>query len=39
MLGEGAQIGEGVVLRGLSVVGDGAIVPAGSELVGAKIPS
>ena len=39
MLGEGARIGEGAVLRGLSVVGDGAVVLAGDELVGAKIPS
>ena len=39
MLGEGARIAEGAVLRGLSVVGDGAVVFAGEELVGAKIPS
>ncbi len=39
MLGEGARIGAGAVLRGLSVVGDGAVVLAGDEFVGAKIPS
>ncbi len=39
MLGEDARVGEGAVLRGLTVVGDGAVVLAGDEFVGAKIPS
>ncbi len=39
ILGEGARIGEGAVLRGLSVVGDGAVVLAGDELIGARVPS
>lgn len=39
LIGEGARIREGAVLRALSVVGDGAVVLAGDELVGAKIPS
>ena len=39
ILGEGARVGEGAVLRGLSVVGDGALVLAGAELIGARVPN
>ncbi len=39
MLGEGARVDAGAVLRGHSVVGDGAVVRSGHQHVGAKIAS
>ncbi len=38
MLGEGCRIEVDVTVRALSVVGDGAVVPSGHQLVGAKFP-
>ena len=38
IVGPGASIGEGARLAGLTLVGDGARVPAGADLDGARVP-
>jgi len=39
LVGRGARIGAGAVVGGLSVVGDGFVVPAGAELCGERVPA